>query len=181
MNLKYIMDLGFTYIAYPFLINDGKNIKFAKLRNDGEVKDIHGKGGKVNGRKLNEGYWVYCFVEFNSLSQEWEVIYIGKAEGEKGMEGRFSSYISGDPKHNKRNGPQNRDMYQRMLEWIPQGRQIRVYAFPIPQTYTTKNYFGLEKTFPVQDAKWYEYSLLEMYEKINGKLPLLNTQSNYDQ
>ena len=181
IDVEFIKNLGFEYVAYPFLTNNGKNYKFAKLREDGEIKDIRGKKGKVQGRRLDEGYWVYTFVEFNQSSKKWEIIYIGKAEGQGGLEGRFSSYMSGDPKHDKKNGPQNRAMYQRMLEWLPQGKQIRIYAWPVPQSYTTKTYFGLEKTFPVQDAKWYEYSLLEKFEKINGKLPLLNIQSNYNQ
>ena len=179
MNVEFIKDLGFKYVAYPFLINEGKNYKFATLREDGEVKDIHGKHGNINGRTLKDGYWVYAFVMLNKKSQEWEVIYIGKAEGEGGLMGRFSSYMSGNPKHNKKNGPQNRNMYLRMLEWIPEGKQIQIYGFPVPTTKTTKERFGVVRTFPQQEAKWYECTLLEIFEKMTGKLPLLNTQSSY--
>tara|TARA_R110000803_G_C11826163_1_gene302623 strand:- start:62 stop:607 length:546 start_codon:yes stop_codon:yes gene_type:complete len=179
MKKQFLVDKGFQYVAYPFLTNKGQNYKFATLREDGEVKDIHGKHGKIDGRTLKDGYWVYSFVMLNEQTQEWEVIYIGKAEGESGLSGRFSSYMSGNPKHNKKNGPQNRSMYLRMLEWLPQGKQIQVYAFPVPESTTTKERFGVVKTFPQQEAKWYECTLLEIYEKMNKKLPLLNTQSSY--
>ena len=173
MVLQDFINLGFEKIAKPILINDGNNYKFALLREDGEIKDIKGKLGKVQGRNLNEGYWVYIFT-LNGI-----VIKIGKAEGEKGMIGRFSSYQSGNPKYNAKNGPQNRAIYLKVLDELHNGNEIDIYAWPVPIRYEKQVFFGKwEKEFPIQDAKWHESVLIENYIQSQGEIPLWNENKN---
>ena len=180
-NVQDLIDFGFKDVAYPVIENE--KLKFAKLREDGSFKVKGGKIGKVlepiTGveSKINQGKGIYVIIKNNIPYKS------GKAGGEKAMDGRLQSYLSGNPSYNKNdkgkptNASTNRNNYTMFFNSVKENIPIRILYLPVPIYNMTENILGDEETEEVSLVEKFEKKLYQMFEldTPNGK-PLGNRE-----
>tara|TARA_B110000305_G_C19385084_1_gene611770 strand:- start:978 stop:1559 length:582 start_codon:yes stop_codon:yes gene_type:complete len=167
-NTQNLIDLGFKNVAYP-VIENGK-LKFAKLREDGSFRVKGGKIGKVlepiSGvrYKINQGKGIYVITR-NDIPYK-----SGKGGGNKAMDGRLQSYLSGNPSYNKNdngkptNASTNRNNYTMFFNSVKENISVKILYLPVPIYNITENILGDEEEGEISLVEKFEKKLYQMFE-----------------
>lgn len=119
--------------------------------------------------------WVYFFrVLKNGIVVE--IPKIGGTGAKGGMKSRESSYQSGNPKYDEKNGPANRRIYLEILDYLQQGYEIELFAHRcLPEKTEVTAPWRVDKIEGyVQTYKIYEEDLIKLYEETHGSKPEWN-------
>jgi hypothetical protein len=131
---------------------------------------------KQNG--ADRGNWVYIIV---IAKGDFEYIMkIGGTGAAGGMASRISSYNSGRPNCNAKNGDVNRRIYERFVKYLADGWEVKFLAYEcqtgkinVNMPWRTEEVSGSTQTFKI-----YEEDLIKLYEEKYGKKPIWNANTN---
>lgn len=157
-----LQNTGFIKIANCILKNDCWKFKY--------TENYISKDDKHN--------WCYAFVV--RFSNRLLVTKIGGTGAKQGMNSRCNSYQSGNPKHNLKNGPQNRRIYKTIRRCLKKQLAVELYAFQCDLSPINCNvpWRDIPVSGNAQIYKIYENDLIKLFEEIYEKRPLWNRYSN---
>lgn len=126
--------------------------------------------------------WIYVFlVKRNNII---ELVKIGGTGSSNGMASRMKSYLSGNPKYNENNGPQNRACYLNILTLLQNGADIQLWGYQIPSLNVVLNLDmpwdldNVASPLDIQVYKPYEKNLISIFESTFGQKPIWNRYAN---